>query len=118
MIADRDIPFIALIGFLDGVLGSEMTAYIAGVCDRDVVKEWRIGAEEPSSPLVRERLQVAFDAATALAPTLGEDGIGSWFFGANQFHDGNAPAWVIRHARSSDELVGVVSAARAFTWPA
>lgn len=64
-----------------------------------------------------DRVRTAFDAATALAPALGVEGVSSWFFGTNRFHDGNAPAWVIRRARSCDELADIVPAAREIAWP-
>jgi hypothetical protein len=108
------LPIHEIVAFLRQKLGRTTIAYISGVKDPKMVSHWMAGQHAPRDvPQMRlresyhaARLVIgAFDAATAKA----------WFFSSNAELNDRAPAYVIRTARSWEEMRTVVPAARAFT---
>jgi hypothetical protein len=98
--------------YLQEQLGQQFTAYVAGIKDAKMVGKWVAGTEPRSLP--RIRLRQAYMAARMLITAYGRETTEAWFFGSNTRLDDEAPAWMLRHAQSFDEMRFVVPAAKAF----
>jgi hypothetical protein len=59
-------------------------------------------------------LREGYQAARLLVSAYGDETAKAWFFGSNTRLDDQAPAYVLRHAKSWDEQRLIVPAARAF----
>jgi hypothetical protein len=105
-----EIPEIVL--FLQQHLGQQFTAYVAGLKDPKMLRKWLDGTDP--RPLARLKLRNAYTAARMVIAAYKEETAEAWFFGSNTRLDGEAPAWVLRHAASPDDLRFVVPAAKAF----
>ena len=101
-----------LAAYLQAQVGQSLTAYMAGLTDRKVVGRWARG-QKPRDRAVM-RLRSAYQVVRLLAEAYGVETAKAWLFGSNSRLDGEAPAWVIRHARSPDDLRLVVPVARTF----
>jgi hypothetical protein len=101
-------------GFLATHLGQQATAYLAGVKGAAQVARWIEGETPPKGQMTRLCLRDAYRAARLIVSAYDDATAEAWFFGSNSRLDDEAPAWVLRHARSLDELSMVVPAAKAF----
>jgi hypothetical protein len=103
------IPKIA--GYLQGQLGQKITAYLSGLDNAKTVGLWISGNVEPRD-LPKTRLRYAYQAARLLIEAYDAETAKAWFFGSNTLLDDEAPAYVLRHARTPDDLRLVIPAAR------
>lgn len=107
------LPITEIARFLRQHLGGTMTAYISGVNDPKMVTRWIAGRSTPR-PQPQSRLRESYQAARLLVSVYGDETARAWFSGSNAQLDDQAPAYVLRKARSWEELRLVVPAARAF----
>ena len=107
------LPITEIASFLREHLGQRKTAYIGGVNDPKMVARWIAGHSTPRD-YAQRRLREGYQAARLLVSAYGDETAKAWFFGTNDQLDGEAPAYVLRHARSWEELRLIVPAARAF----
>jgi hypothetical protein len=99
--------------FLQEHLGQRMTAYIGGVTDQKMVARWIAGQNAPRDESQR-RLREGYQATRLLVTAYGDETAKAWLFGSNTRLDDRAPAYVLRHATSWEDMRYVVPAARAF----
>jgi hypothetical protein len=78
-----------------------------------MVSAWARGDAMPRPDAVM-RLRYAYQAARILADAYGEETTRSWFFGSNHLLDDQAPAYVLRHAHTPDDVRLIIPAARSF----
>ena len=109
--AVTDIAKIA--AFLQDALGQKITAYLGGLRDAKVVGRWVRGQVDPRD-MVKMRLRSGYQAARMIVEAYGPETAKAWFFGCNTRLDDEAPASVLRRARTPDDLQRVVPAALAF----
>jgi hypothetical protein len=107
------LPITEIASFLRQHLGRRMTAYISGVNDPKMVARWIAGHSTPRDHPQR-RLREGYQAARLLVSAYGDETAKAWFFGSNTRLDDQAPAYVLRHARSWDDQRLIIPAARAF----
>jgi hypothetical protein len=107
------LPIAEIASFLRQHLGGRMTAYISGVNDPKMVTRWIAGRSTPR-PQPQSRLRESYQAARLLVSIYGDETARAWFNGSNAQLDDQAPAYVLRKARSWEELRLIVPAARAF----
>ena len=107
----REISKIA--GYLQEHLGQKITAYLSGVDHAKTVGQWIAGHVEPRD-LPKTRLRYAYQAARFLIETYDDETARAWFFGSNTLLDDEAPAYVLRHGTTPDDLRLVVPAVRRF----
>ena len=102
-----------LAAYLQGELGQQLTAYLTGLRDAKMVGRWAGGKSAPREA-ANLRLRYAFRIARMLIDAYGADTAKAWLVGANTRLDDEAPASVLRHAQSPEDLRRLVPAARAF----
>jgi hypothetical protein len=107
------LPIGEIAKFLQDHLGQKMTAYLSGVRDPKMVSHWIAGHNIPRDE-PQLRLREGYQAARLLVDAYGDETAKAWFFGSNTRLDDQAPAFVLRHARSWEELRSIVPSARAF----
>jgi hypothetical protein len=107
------LPITEIASFMREHLGQRKTAYIGGVNDPKMVARWVAGHSTPRDQAQR-RLREGYQAARLLVSAYGDETAKAWFFGSNTRLDGEAPAYVLRHARDWEELRLIVPAAHAF----
>jgi hypothetical protein len=107
------LPITDVAKFMRQHLGQRMTAYISGVNDPKMVARWIAGQSMPRDHSQR-RLREGYQAARLLVNAYGDETAKAWFFGSNTHLDHEAPAYILRRARSWEELRVIVPAARAF----
>ena len=107
------LPITEIAGFLRQHLGGTMTAYISGVNDPKMVTRWITGRSTPR-PQPQSRMRESYQATRFLVSAYGDETARAWFNGSNARLDDMAPAYVLRNARSWEELRLIVPAARAF----
>jgi hypothetical protein len=107
------LPITEIARFLREHLGQKSTAYISGVNDPKMVARWIAGRSTPRDHPQR-RLREGYQAARLLTGVYGDETAKAWFFGSNTRLDDEAPAYVLRHAMSWEDLRPIVPAARAF----
>jgi len=103
----------SIAAFLQETLGQKLTAYLAGLKDPKVVGLWAQGKATPRD-LAAFRLRCAYEAALMLVKAYGNETAKSWFFGTNTRLDDEAPAYLLRHVKVSEDIRFIVPAARAF----
>jgi len=99
--------------YLQQNLGQKITAYLSGLKDAKVVGAWAKGKGEPRV-LAAIRLRCAYEAARMLVEIYGPETARSWFFGTNTRLDDEAPAYLLRHVKTPEDLRFILPAARAF----
>ncbi len=99
--------------YLQEMLGQKIVAYLAGLTDPKMVGAWARGESKPRSAAMF-RLRYAYQAARLLTHAYGNETAQAWFFGSNHLLDDEAPAYVLRYAKTPDDLRLIVPAARAF----
>lgn len=107
------LPFAEVADWLQAQLGQQLTAYVAGLRDAEVVGGWRSGRVQPRAA-AELRLRSAYHAVGLVADAYDARTARAWLLGANSRFDDEAPAWLIREAETSDDLRLVVEAASAF----
>jgi hypothetical protein len=107
------LPIHEIVKYLQQHLGQKMTAYISGVNDPKMVAHWIAGHNTPRDG-PQMRLREGYQAARLLVSAFGEETAKAWLFGSNTKLDDQAPAYVLRNARSWEDLRLIVPAARAF----
>jgi len=83
------------------------------VSDPKMVSRW-IARQNAPRDQAQMRLREAFQAAQLVIGSYGDETAKAWFFGSNEELDDQAPAYVLRHAKSWEDLRSVVPAARTF----
>lgn len=102
----------SVVAFLADALGAALVAYIAGIRNKRTVAQWARGANPRG--MANQRLRAAYLATVYILERHDPETAQAWFFGANRLFDGEAPASVLREARTPDVTTRVVAAARAF----
>ena len=102
------LPVAAIVGYLQGVLGARLTAFVAGEQDVEAVGQWARGDRMPY-PAAEIRLRNAFQVVELLTQCEEADTVRAWFSGMNPYLGDAAPARVI-----GTEPAAVLTAARAF----
>ena len=105
------IPDVAR--FLRDHLGLRITAYLAGLKKERTVQEW-VARRHPPRESAEYRLRAAYHAALLLLDAYDDETTRAWFFGAPAILDGQAPAYVLRHAKDPEDTQRVIAAAKAF----
>ncbi len=100
-------------GYLQSHLGQRITAYLSGLTDSKMVGRWAARKSQPRE-LSCFRLRCAFQATRLLTEAYDDDTARAWFFGANTLLDDRAPAYVLRHGETPEEMSLVVPVARDF----
>jgi hypothetical protein len=93
---------------LQTLLGTKVTALIAGRADPKAIGEWARGERNPQ-PEAEQRLRNAYQIAALLLRYESPETVRAWFMGMNPMLDDRAPALVI-----GEDPTSVLKAARAF----
>lgn len=102
-----------LAAYLQEHLGQKMSAYLSGIDHAKTVGLWVAGKSEPRD-LPTMRLRYAYRAARILIDAYDDETARAWFFGSNTRLDDEAPAYLLRHGTSPDDLRQIIPAAYAF----
>jgi hypothetical protein len=98
--------------YLQDHLGRDVTAYLSGLDDPEMVTRWASGEASPD-PLSSERLQTALVAARNLVDAYSDETAQAWFFGTNEWLGNQAPAYVLRYY-PRESWAPIVSASEEF----
>ena len=107
------LPINEIATFLREHIGQRMTGYLSGVNDTKMVSHWIAGHNSPRDQ-AQMRLREAYQAARMIVSVCGDGPAKAWFSGSNARLDDQAPAYVLRHAKSWEDLRDIVPAARSF----
>ena len=107
-------PVARVASYVAEQLGRQATAYLCGLKEAAQVTKWIDGDVAPRAQIQRLRLRHAYTAARMIAAAYDKATVEAWFFGSNSRLDDEAPAWVLRHAATPEDLRMVVPAAKAF----
>jgi hypothetical protein len=107
------VPIDEIVGFLGAHLGKKTTAYLSGVSDPKMVGHWIARRNTPRDG-AQLRLREAYRIAELIVSVYGDETAKAWFLGSNAELGDRAPAYVIRTARTWEDLRLVLPAARAF----
>ncbi|MDX6630466.1 MAG: hypothetical protein QOH00_2712 [Gaiellales bacterium] len=107
------LPIQEIVAYLQDHLGQRMTAYISGVKDPKMVARW-ISRQNVPRDESQIRLREGYQATRLLVDAYGDETAKAWLFGSNAELDSQAPAYMLRQARSWEDLRSIVPAARAF----
>lgn len=99
--------------YLQEHLGQRVAAYLSGLKDPKSVGQWATGRVEPRDA-ASLRLRHGYQATRLIAEAFGDQTAKAWLFGSNSRLGGEAPAYVLRHARVPEEVTPVVLAAAVF----
>ena len=97
--------------YLQEHLGQKITAYLSGIDNAKTVGLWITGANEPRDIMTKTRLRYAYQAARFVVEAYDDETARAWFFGSNTLLDDEAPAYVLRHGMTPDDLRLIVPAA-------
>jgi hypothetical protein len=109
----RLAPETVMARYLQETLGQRTAAYVAGVADAKMVGRWARGKHRPRG-IASDRIRTAFEVTKLIGLAYNAETAKAWLLGSNSRLDDEAPAYVIRHAQSLDDLRLVVPTARAF----
>lgn len=109
--AMNKLPKIA--DFLQANLGQKLTAYVAGLTDPKAVGSWIRGENDPRQ-LADMRLRYAYQVVRMLVEAYDPETAKAWLFGANTRLNDEAPAYLLRNAKTVGDLRQLVPTARAF----
>jgi hypothetical protein len=107
------LPIHEIAKYLLEHLGKSTTAYISGVSDPKMVSHW-IGCHHVPRRQPQMRLREGYQAARLLVAAYGDETARAWFFGSNVRLADQAPAYVLRNAKSWEDLRLIVPTAFAF----
>ena len=99
--------------YLQKTLGQKITAYLSGLKDTKEVGQWVSGDVAPRQ-MAESRLRYAYVAVRLLSMAYDTMTAKSWLFGSNTRLNNEAPAYILRHAKSIDDIRFIVPAAQAF----
>ncbi len=95
------------------LLGAKLTAYIGGVKSTRSVSQWADGVASIRDSDARERLNLAYRAATIIVGRDSPRVAQAWFQGMNPMLEDRSPARVLRESDpDSPEAASVLAAAR------
>ena len=97
--------------YLQDHLGQEITGYLSGIDNAKTFELWTSEESAPRNP-AKTRLRYAYQAARLLIEAFDDETAKAWFFGCNTALADEAPAYVLRHGATPDDLRLVVPAAR------
>jgi len=100
--------------YLSEHLTQDLTAYIAGVDDEEIVGRW-ISEETEPEPLPLGRLRTAYEATRYIVDRFDGETAQSWFSGMNPWLDDEAPGYVLRHSDDPETWESVIDAASDFS---
>ena len=100
------LPFLSAVKTLKKLLGRNLTAYVAGVCDPSVVDLWTAGFPDPG---VEKRLFLAHRVAMLLCTMDQCDAMRSWFLRPQYRLENRSPALVIRESGDRDDVVTLLA---------
>lgn len=106
-------PLPEIVAFLQEKLGQKFTAYMSGLNDPKEVGAWIKGAANPRPP-ADMRLRYAYRIVRVILEAYGGDTVKAWLFGTNTRLKDEAPAYLLRHAETPDDVRDIVPAAHAF----
>ena len=109
--AGTTLPKIA--EYLQGTLGQKFTAYIAGLSDPKAVGSWIQGENEPRGA-ADMRLRCAYQIVRMLIEAYDAETAKAWLLGSNSRLNDEAPAFLLRYAKTVEGLRLLVPTARAF----
>jgi hypothetical protein len=107
------LPIPEIAAFMREHLGQRLTAYLSGLNDPKMVTRWIAGQSTPRD-YAQRRLREGYQAARLVVSVYGDETAKAWFFGSNTRLDDEAPAYLLRHAKSWEDLRPIVPAARVF----
>jgi hypothetical protein len=99
--------------YLQDHIGQAITAYMCGLDDEKMVGKWIKRAAAPKGMRLIKLLN-AYTVVRLIDEAYGETTVKNWLFGSNSRLDNHAPAWVLRHADSFDDMEAVVPVAKTF----
>jgi hypothetical protein len=99
--------------YLQEHLGQKITSYLSGVDHAKTVGLWVTGQSEPRD-LPKARLRCAYQAARLIIEAYDDETARAWFFGSNTLLDDEAPAYLLRHGTTPDDMRLIIPAARTF----
>jgi hypothetical protein len=99
--------------YLRDQLGQEMAAYVCGLKYAPTIAEWIRDPERTPTDKALRRLGTAYVAVRLVSEAFGQQTAKMWLFGANT-RLGDAPAYVLHHAETLDDLRMVVPVAKTF----
>lgn len=103
-----------LVTVLRELLGAKLVAYLGGVQETRAVRQWADGDREISSPVVAQRLRIAYRAARMITERDSPAVAQTWFQGLNPGLDDRSPARLLRDGDLEDTGRAVLAAARTF----
>lgn len=106
-------PIPEIVAFLQENLGQKFTAYMSGLNDPKEVGAWIKGKVTPRSP-ANMRLRYAYRVVRMILEAYSGDTAKAWLFGTNTRLKDEAPAYLLRHAQTVEDVRDIVPAARAF----
>lgn len=107
------MPVARIAAFLQENLGQKFTAYLSGLNDPKEVGSWARGAVKPREAAAM-RLRYAYQAVRMILETYDADTAKAWLFGSNTRLDDKAPAYLLRHSASVEDVMPLIPASRAF----
>ena len=107
------LPIQDIVAYLQEHLGQRMTAYISGVKDPKMVARW-IARQNLPRDEAQIRLREGYQATRLVVDAYGDETAKAWLFGSNAELGSQAPAYMLRQARSWEDLRSIVPAARTF----
>jgi len=106
-------PIAEVVTYLQGHLGQQLVAALAGVSDPKTVGRWAGGKNEP--PATREwRLRSAYEATRLIAEQTDAGTARAWFLGSSPFLEGRPPAVALHDAATPQDVSRIVPAALSF----
>jgi hypothetical protein len=102
-----------IVAYLQEHLGQRMTAYISGVKDPKMVARW-ISRQNLPRDEAQIRLREGYQATRLVVDAYGDETAKAWLSGSNAELGSQAPAYMLRQARSWEDLRSIVPAARSF----
>lgn len=106
-------PVSDIAGYLREHLGSKMTAYVSGLNDIKEITHWIAGEISPRD-LAVIRMRYVYQIIRMIIDAYGEETAKAWLFGTNTRLKDEAPAYILRYAKTIDDLKYIVPVARAF----
>ena len=107
------LPVAEQASYLRDQIGREMTAYVCGLDHAPTIADWIKNPDRKPQDRALMRLTNAYIVVRMICEAFGKDTAKTWLFGSNS-RLGDAPAYVLRHAESPDDLRYVVPVAKTF----
>ena len=99
--------------FLQTHLGQKMTAYLCGLNDPKNVGQWISGRVSPKD-LSAMKLRYAYHVSRMIIDAFDDETAKAWLFGTNTRLSDEAPAFILRHSKTYEDLRRIVPVARTF----